>query len=356
MKVLICTGIYPPQVGGPAYYAVALEREFVRQGHHPKILTYRLEHRLPVGIRHALFFVRAIFAMLGADFVIALDTFSVGFPAVIAARLLRKKIIIRTGGDFLWETYVERTHDEIPLRDFYTSDIDTCTFKERIIFLLTRYTVRHAHALVFSTEWQKNIWMKPYGLSQKKNRRIKPLIEVIENQYTPHLAPKAKKGKTAVPKTTSKTYLWAGRMIALKNVDRLRRAFAHAAQHDSSINLSILSHVPKEELMERIKTCYAFILPSLTDISPNIVLDALSLGKPCIVTEETGIVDTLGDTVLYVDPLDEVDIQKKILQLAHPEQYLVYSKRAEAFSLSHTIEDIVSEFISLYERVAHIKV
>ncbi len=40
--------------------------------------------------------------------VVALDTYSVAFPAVLAAMLFRKKLVLRVGGDFLWEQYLER--------------------------------------------------------------------------------------------------------------------------------------------------------------------------------------------------------------------------------------------------------
>ena len=75
-----------------------------------------------------------------ADF--ALDTFSVAFPAVCAARLCGKKMIIRTGGDFLWEFYVERTGDLVLLRDFYNTRIGRLNFKERLIFKSTGWTLR----------------------------------------------------------------------------------------------------------------------------------------------------------------------------------------------------------------------
>ncbi len=51
MKILICTGIYPPDIGGPAQYADNLKDEFLKQGNAVKILTYKLEKKLPIGIR-----------------------------------------------------------------------------------------------------------------------------------------------------------------------------------------------------------------------------------------------------------------------------------------------------------------
>jgi len=93
MKILLTTGIYPPAIGGPALYVKNLEEVWRKEGHKVRVLYYELEKKLPTGIRHLLFFFRTILVLPRVDFVLALDTFSVGLPATLAARLFGKKII-----------------------------------------------------------------------------------------------------------------------------------------------------------------------------------------------------------------------------------------------------------------------
>lgn len=331
MKILICTGIYPPAIGGPAQYAKRLEDELKAQGHEVKVLTYAFERKLPTLIRHKLFFFRTLFSLNEVKLVIALDTFSVGWPAVCAAGLLNKKIIIRTGGDFLWESFVERTKEEVALKEFYKNYLMRLSLKERLIFLITRFTLQNASAVAFSTVWQRDIFTKAYRLKENKNF-------IIENEYAPQVGDFPAK---------SKTYLWAGRVLTLKNVDRLKRAFESAKKKDSNIELDIVTNMSKSELLEKTKDCYAFILPSISDISPNVVLDAISLGKPCIVTKETGINDRIKDVVLFIDPFDEKDIENKILFLADDKNYQDLKSRVGAFSFVHTMSDIASEFLKI---------
>lgn len=331
MKILICTGIYPPRIGGPAQYAKRLEDELVAQGHEVKVLTYVFENKLPPLIRHKLFFLRTLFCMKGVRLIIALDTFSVGFPAVCAARLFGKKIIIRTGGDFLWESYVERTKEDVLLKDFYKTSLKKLSLKERLIFLVTRFTLQNVDAVAFSTVWQKNIFTNAYRLDEKKNF-------VIENEYPPKVGDFPAK---------SKTYLWAGRMIFLKNIQRLKNAFENAKKKDSTINLDTVTDLSKEELLERMKNCYAIILPSLTDISPNFILDAIALGKPCIVTCETGISDRIEGRVLFLDPLSEKDIEEKILFLADDKNHQDLLASVKSFDFVHTMKDIAAEFLKI---------
>src|SRR5436309_2301876 len=109
MKILIATGIYLPKIGGPAQYAKNLERVFTDLGHSVTVLTFGLEDNLPTGVRHLFFFFKILPKVFSADIICALDTFSVGLPAVLASQISGKKCVIRTGGDFLWEQYVERT-------------------------------------------------------------------------------------------------------------------------------------------------------------------------------------------------------------------------------------------------------
>ena len=84
-KILITTGIYPPKIGGPAQYAKNLKLAFESQGNTIAVKTYNLENYLPTGFRHAYFFLKIIPKILSSDWVLALDTFSVGLPTVLAS-------------------------------------------------------------------------------------------------------------------------------------------------------------------------------------------------------------------------------------------------------------------------------
>src|SRR3989344_3352492 len=131
MKILIATGVFPPDIGGPSQYAKNLSDEFESEGHEVSVACYSIERHLPIGVRHFVFFIKAFYHLLWADYAIAMDTFSVGVPTIIAARLLRKKVAVRIGGDFLWESYVERTGNLITMREFYAL-MPKISLKEKI--------------------------------------------------------------------------------------------------------------------------------------------------------------------------------------------------------------------------------
>ncbi len=315
MNILIATGIYPPRVGGPAQYAKNLYETWSAQGHTVTVKKFDLEYKLPTVVRHVYFLVKIIPTLVSTDFVLALDTFSVGVPTSVIAKILGVPLIVRTGGDFLWEQYVERTKEKVLLKDFYTTKQHSLNTKEQIIYLLTKMTLRLASTVVFSTKWQKDIWMKPYDLNENK-------IAIVENFYGPK-----------VPSTTTnKDFIGSTRPLVWKNLDVLPKEV-------------ITRPMPYEEMMEAIANCYAVILVSLGDISPNMILDAIARNKPFILTKENGITDRVGDIALLVDPLNPADIKEKMDWLMN--NYDEQKKKVEAFTFTHTWEQIANEIKAL---------
>ncbi|MFA6273099.1 MAG: hypothetical protein WC673_01240 [Candidatus Paceibacterota bacterium] len=334
MKIVIATGIYPPEIGGPAQYAKNLKAEFEAQGHSVGVLTYRLEKKLPTGVRHLWFFLRCLWSLPTADFAVALDTFSAGWPAVMAAKILGKKIVIRTGGDFLWEWYVERTGDLVLLKDFYRTRFEKLNLKEKIVFKLSCWTVRNASHLIFSTDWQRKIWLPIYGFDETKTT-------IVENHYGPK--------ELSLP-PTEKNFLAGTRPLKWKNAKRLAVAFAKDHIKSAQIVYDDTTK-PFEKFMDKVAHCYAVILVSLGDVSPNLILDAIRHNKPFILTKETGFYDKLKDVGLFVDPENIDDIAEKILYLADEKNYVQCRKKIENFNFTHTWRQITDEFLAVYKNL-----
>ena len=328
MKILITTGIYPPDIGGPEQYAKNLAEAFQQLGHEVAVKTYKSEKKLPTGIRHLYFFLKILPAIWRADFILALDTFSVGLPTVAAGRLWRKKVIIRTGGDFLWEGYVERTGDLVLLRKFYQTNLSKLSLKEKIIFRLTRWTLHHATKLVFSTDWQRQIWRNPYGLDLSRTA-------IVENYYGP---------KEASQEPTRKNFIFASRPLKLKNLETLNRAFTEVKKLQPDIILESVS-LSHAELMNKIASAYAVILPSISEVSPNLVLEALVYDKPVIMTRECGLASLLRSRTLLVDPLSVDDLKAAIWQMIDGQDYLKLQQKVKEFSHLHNWPSIASELL-----------
>ena len=333
-KILIATPLYPPDIGGPAEYAYNLECELNNLGHEVKVEKFSSIKHWPSGLRHFIYFFKILPAMFRADWCLALDTFSVALPAVLAARLFGNKIIIRTGGDFLWEQYVERTGKLVLLRNFYQTELVFFSKKEKFIFKLTKWILDHTTTIVFSTDWQRQIWLAPYELNLAKT-------SIIENYY-------GIKDLALLPST--KNFLWASRYLKLKNLEKLKLAFAVVKESHPNLSLDIGQWSP-EKLITKIKTSYAVIIPSLSEISPNLILLALQYRKPFILTMETGLYDQLQEVAVFVDPINIGDMASKIIWLANEQNYLIQQKKVAGFLFTHSWSEIASEFSELFHHL-----
>ena len=329
MKILIATGVFPPDIGGPSQYAKNLSDEFESEGHEVSVACYSIERHLPIGVRHFVFFIKAFYHLLWADYAIAMDTFSVGVPTILAARLLRKKVAVRIGGDFLWESYVERTGNLITMREFYAL-MPKISLKEKVIFWVRKKILPLSNKLVFTTPWQMNITLSSHGFD--KNSAV-----IIENFFRKDIG---------LP-YSKKNFIWTVRPLKLKNGRLLYRAFAEARKTDPELILDD-GRYSYEEMLERVKSCYAVILPSISDDSPNLILDAISYGKPFILTKESGYYQKFKDIGLFVDPFSESDIAEKILILADPVEYEKYCQKILSYKFTHSYREIASEYLKLY--------
>ncbi len=334
MNILIATGIYPPALGGPAQYAYNMGIEWGKAGHKVGIKTYTFEHKLPKVISHMCYFLKIIPAVIWADFIYGLDTSAVGFPAVFASKIFGKKIIIRTGGDRLWEEYVERTRKLVLFKDFYVTTRNKWSLKDRALFKVSQWTMQNVSALVFSTAWQRDIFISAYDLP-------KDHIHVIENYYGP-------KEESFEP--IRKDFIAGARPLQWKNIQILKEVFTSPEIIDAGATYH-KETCPHGEFMDKIAHSYASLLVSLGDISPNIILDTIRHNKPFIITEENGLMDRIKDIAITVNPKDPKDIKNKILWLCNKENYDAQVQKIKNFNFTHTWEQIAREVIELYKKL-----
>ncbi|HAZ29038.1 MAG TPA: hypothetical protein DCY48_04685 [Candidatus Magasanikbacteria bacterium] len=334
MNIFIATGIYPPDIGGPAIYAKHLYDAYARRFPHVTLLSYKKEKKMPTGIRHMWFFFRVLRHIIGKDVLLALDTCSVGFPIVLIARIFRKKSIVRVGGDFLWESYVERHQAMMTLSSFY-SHLPPLDARSWFVYQCTRYLLRHTDALVFNTPWLLAIYRVHYRLNPGK-------CFIVEN-YMGEKIPSFSAKK--------KNYLWAGRDIYLKNVKRLQDAFGKAKQVHPDIELDVSGRLSREALLEKMKHCYAIILPSLSDVAPNMIIDAIRMGKPFILTQESGYYESFRSFGLFVDPKNTQDIAEKIVMLADETVYQAMQKKLATFDRVRDWSLVADEFLKIFQRI-----
>lgn len=341
MRILIASGIYPPDIGGPAQYARNLYETWKKQGHDVKVAAYRWERAAPPGLRHFLYFTKILRKGWNADLILVLDTWSAAVPTMYACKLIGKKYVVRTGGDFLWEEYVERTGKMVLFRDFYASEIDKglskLTRKEKLIYRLGGASLRSAASVIFSTAWQKGIFEKAYDLDPRKSA-------IVENYCAPHVEAHEPENRSFVAGT---------RPLKWKNAELLKEAFADARVEVARRGLPDIEldcgKAVYDSFVEKIRRSYAVILASIGDISPNMIYDAIGTATPFVVTKEIGITERVRDAAVFMEPLNKKDIVDKIVWMADPANRAAQAEKVRKIPFTHSWDEIANEIVAVWK-------
>ena len=378
MRILIITGIFEPEAGGPATYAATLGSKLTQSGVLVTVLTYSILRRYDFDAKYPFRLVRvvrgnrvlnrvrlffeALRLMRDCDIVYTLDWFAAGLPVALVANMLRKKYIVRVGGDYLWEQICLGSGAEgVSLADFYAKGLYLRS-SYRMPLSVIRYVLGGAAHVVFNSKEQLALYDRFYALAPNKT-------SVIYNAMP--------RGNFVdiVRGTSTTEFVYWGRLVPMKNVSALVRAFAMARispsytltiigdgpdwthlqklVHDLHIEhrVQMLPGMPQRDALLQVKDARAFVLPSWTDISPNQVFEAMVIGLPVLVTQENylPIRDQLPE---MLDPRSVEDISHKLEMLVDEGKYREFVMRFNRISFEHNWEAVVREHQQLFAQIA----
>ncbi len=299
MKIVLATGIFPPDIGGPATYVAHLAADLAARGHQVAVVTYGAARPsggmfrvwyVPKGGGPARRWKRYALALreasAGADIVEAFSAVSAGIPLILA-RLRGPKLLLRLGGDFPWERATDRG---------YPHALPTWLASLSPTARLLGPVLRRFDHLIFSTDYQRSLYEKAYaGL---------PPASVIENALPAGTPIRHELHQPA-------RLLSFGRFVPFKNLPALLRALVQLPDctltvvgegpDEGALRAVLAAHPPLAARVtirppahgEEKATLFAahdlLVIPSLTDISPNAALEARAAGLPVLLTAETGL-------------------------------------------------------------------
>lgn len=358
MNIVLATGIYPPDIGGPATYVKALAEELASRGEQVTVITYGLEDAVEKapwtlvrvkkgkgGITRWKRYAAALKEHADeADVIYCFSSVSVGVP-LFMARLEKPLTVLRLGGDFLWERYTDRGGRR-GLRSFYITFKGTRMVMGRVL--------RAFDGLVFSTTFQER-------LSEFLFKRL-PHHTVIQNALPLHPAP------VFHEKQDMFKLLFLGRFVRFKNLPNL----LHAVAKLPYVHLTLVGEGPEQEklaelmvrlgLNNRIKMLGSvtaedrskifaehdlMVIPSLTEISPNAALEARAAGLPVLLTEETGLSPELAEGMVLKSLKSVEDITRAIIEVE--KNYAdIASKAASLVTIHRAWSDVAEETLVFF--------
>lgn len=360
-KNLLATPMMPPTPGGPATHAKKLFDHFGWT-----LFNFEKYKNYPSGIRHLLALFEILSLSKKTDIVFALDGFTVALPAVLIGRITGKKVILRIGGDFIYENFLYTK--ETDYESFYKSfnnNKKQMGWKLYFKYLVQKFVTQNCYGIIFNTNWQKEIYERHYNLKEKK-------LFVIENPIEPISKDIYENEKLSTEfenalKQNKLIFTSITRDIPYKNLTRLRKVFKEISELESTSSLSLGKgwgeglHLETTQgswpsCLKRISLSRAYICASISDISPNQVQEALSLGIPIIISKYTGITKELEQkgVARVIDPFDETDIQNAIIDMCNDvihNQYLINIAKFNKENNNQTWEKLFDQYQEIIKEI-----
>jgi glycosyltransferase involved in cell wall biosynthesis len=326
VKVLIVTGIWPPDVGGPASHAPELATHLLSRDHKVEVVTtadaapapkpYRvswISRANPVGVRHARVAEKVRSRAHGADVVYA--TSMIG-RAALGAWVARRPLVIKLTTDEAYERALRRGLYDGDMDEFQAFDGGP-----RIAALRRSRNAALSRAIrvICPSAYLRDIAVS-WGVPPERTLVIpNPAPEL------PRLP--AREEARAAFGIVGPTLAFAGRIGRQKSLDVGLEAIARVAgvalliagdgperarlerrvdDLQVGARARFLGSLPREEVLGLFRGADASLLSSTWENFPHTVVESLAVGTPVIATSVGGVpeVVTEGENGLLVPPGD----------------------------------------------------
>lgn len=313
-KILIAT----PNEGGPITYSKLLARELPGRGFDIRIVNFGSVLFLPKGLRHLLYLLKIIFRGFSVDVIYAQDPVSTGLPALIGAKILFKKFILKIVGDYAWEQGSQRA-GVTDLLDNFSEEFEKYPFMVKMFKRVQLFVANKADRIVVPSGYLKKI-VTNWGVDPEK-------ITVIYNAFD---EPKVEGSKEEIRGKLgwkNPTILYAGRLVPWKGIDTVISILPEILKENPDVSFCIVGEGPDksylqdiaaknkvekhvlftgkmshEDTLQRMKAADIFVLNTSYEGFSHVILEALAVGVPIATTPvggNTEIIENGKNGVLF---------------------------------------------------------
>jgi glycosyltransferase involved in cell wall biosynthesis len=315
VRILIATGIFPPDIGGPATHVPLVARGLAARGHAVTVVTLSDDgtgpERRPYRVvavprrqprwRRRLQVVRTLSRLArDADVVLAAG---LDFEAALANRVPRRPLVQRVVGDRIWEHGVVTGRVTASFEAFQGSRHG---LRLEALRALRSWSARRSDRVIVPSRFLARC-VGGWGVREERVAVVRNGVEPLDG-----LRPETPPLDTRLRLATH------ARLVPWKRVDRLietlrsvdgagllvvgdgperERLAAHARALGVAGRVCFAGRRPRREALALVAACDLFVLPSTYEGFPHAVLEAMSLGVPVVATAVGGTVEIVTDGV-----------------------------------------------------------
>jgi len=337
-KIVIAADIFPPDIGGPATYSKKVAEELIKKDWQVSLVCYsdykknegdtdfifRIVRSNVRGWHHIKYFVRLFLLSFGANVIYAMGPVSAGYPAMLVAKILKKKLVVKVVGDYAWEQARNMHVTYLGIDDFQKEIFSGKVGKLKTI---EAKVCQSADKVVTPSKYLKSI-VAGWGVREENIEVVYNAVEV-PNIYS------------EIKSTGNFNITSVGRLVPWKGFELLIRLMPELLREDKNFRLSIYGSGPEKEKLEKliaelglvnIVNLYAlphynlmcslsqmdlFVLNTGYEGLPHTVIEAMTLDIPVITTNLCGnpeIVEN-GYNGLLVEYNNREQLKEAILKL-----------------------------------------
>lgn len=361
MKILLATGIYPPDAGGPATYTRGLARALVERGHEVEVVCYadddwdrrtgndemgisievhRVFRSLPLLRRYFDYFKQVYFRARTADLVYLQGPVSEGLPGALATWLTGNPYFLKVVGDYAWEVYMQSDDDggrgKESLDEFLQRE-----HKGKIGWIekAERLVARGAKRVIVPSVYLRRV-VRRWGVLKERISVINNAVSVFPIGLDRDVFRRDRGLEN------KKVIFTAVRAVPWKNIDFIIRLIPSladdaifviagegplydewkdlACEMDLETRVRFVGKLNKREMGEWYRAADVFVLPSDYEGFPHVIPEAASFGLPCLVSDMCGNPETEHhfptlvrilpylDTGAWISALNNVKIRRAV--------------------------------------------